>query len=45
MSRPKKIFVAVVVIFILIMLWFAYDVSQKTTAPWNKEKVEEQVKK
>ncbi len=40
MNKSKKIFVVVVIIFLLLMAWFAYDVSQKTTAPWNKGKVE-----
>jgi len=40
MNKAKKIFVLVVIIFLLIMAWFAYDVSKKTTAPWNKQEVE-----
>lgn len=41
MNRSKKIFVVVVIVFLLIMAWFAYDVSKKTTAPWNKDKEEQ----
>jgi len=40
MAKSKKIFVLVVIVFLLIMAWFAYDVSTRTTAPWNKQKVE-----
>ena len=40
MSKSKKIFMVVVIVFMLLMLWFAYDVSKKTTAPWNKHEVE-----
>jgi len=40
MNRSKKIFLAVVIVFLLLMAWFAYDVSTRTTAPWNKDKVE-----
>ncbi len=43
MNKSKKIFVIVVIIFLLIMAWFAYDVSIKTTAPWNKDKVDKQM--
>ncbi len=41
MNKSKKIFVLAFIIFMLLMLWFAYDVSQRTTAPWQKHKVEQ----
>jgi len=42
MNKSKKIFLIVAFLFILIMLYIAYDISQRTTAPWQKkEQVEE----
>ncbi len=40
MKLSKKIFLLVAIIFILILAWFAYDVSNKTTFPGSKSKNE-----
>ncbi len=34
----RKIFIVVCIGFISLFLYISYDMSQRTTAPWNKKK-------
>lgn len=43
MSTNKKIFFALFVIFMLIMLWIGYDISQRTTFPGSKGNLKERI--
>lgn len=38
MTRQKKIFLLVALIFTLVVALFAIDMARRTTAPWNKKK-------
>lgn len=38
MTKQKKIFAIIAVIFIVIVLIVTVDMMSKTTAPWNKKK-------
>lgn len=38
MTRQKKIFILVAVLFTLVVALFALDMARRTTAPWNKKK-------
>ena len=44
MKRSKKIFLLVALIFLLIVLYVSYDISQRTTFPGQEpENKEEQI--
>lgn len=43
MSKNKKIFLALFVGFMLIMLWIGYDISQRTTFPGSKGNLKERI--
>jgi hypothetical protein len=45
MSRSKKIFLAVAVVFIISLGYFSYDISSRTTFPGSKSQLKERVKK
>jgi hypothetical protein len=41
MDKPNKnrsIFIAITVFFIALFVYISYDMSSRTTAPWNKPK-------
>lgn len=38
MRKSQRIFLIAALIFLAIVLWMAWDISQRTTAPWNKHK-------
>jgi antibiotic biosynthesis monooxygenase (ABM) superfamily enzyme len=38
MTRSKKIFLFISALFILLMIYFTYDIFSKTTAPWKRKK-------
>jgi preprotein translocase subunit SecG len=38
MISKKKVFIILGIAFILLMIFFAYDISSKTSAPWEKKK-------
>lgn len=37
-NRNKKIFIAVLIAFVALFAYISYDMSSRTTAPWNKPK-------
>lgn len=43
MTRNKKIFLALFLIFMLIMLWIGYDISSRTTFPGSKGNLKERI--
>ncbi|REG94227.1 hypothetical protein C8N25_10152 [Algoriphagus antarcticus] len=43
MQRNKKIFLILFVIFMLIMGWIGYDISQRTTFPGSKRNLEQRI--
>ncbi len=40
MKRSKKIFVAIALLFFLVMVYIAYDIASKTTFPGSKQQNE-----
>lgn len=44
MKRSKKIFTGMAVVFVLIMLYVSYDISQRTTSPGSKGQLMERIK-
>ncbi|WP_169817496.1 hypothetical protein [Algoriphagus vanfongensis] len=43
MQRNKKIFLIIFLIFMLIMLYIGYDISQRTTFPGSKGNLKERI--
>lgn len=43
MKRSKKIFFILVAVFLLIMMFIGYDISQRTTWPGAKKNLKERV--
>ncbi|KPQ19019.1 MULTISPECIES: hypothetical protein [Algoriphagus] len=43
MNKGKKIFLILFIIFMAIMLWIGYDISQKTTFPGSKGNLKERI--
>lgn len=37
-NRNKKIFIIVFIAFVALFAYISYDMSSRTTAPWNKPK-------
>jgi len=45
MSRQKKIFVLLAVVFLLLLFYASYDISKRTTFPGSKPQLKERLKK
>jgi hypothetical protein len=45
MSRSKKIFLALSVVFMSLLLYASYDISKRTTFPGSKSQLKERLKK
>jgi hypothetical protein len=43
MNKNKKLFLILFVIFMLIMCWVGYDISQRTTFPGSKGNLKERI--
>jgi hypothetical protein len=43
MQKNKKLFLILFVIFMLIMGWIGYDISQRTTFPGSKGNLKERI--
>lgn len=43
MSKNKKIFLVLFVLFMLILLWIGYDIAQRTTFPGSKGNLKERI--
>jgi hypothetical protein len=37
-SRNSRIFIIVFILFVALFAYISYDMSSRTTAPWNKPK-------
>jgi hypothetical protein len=44
MTRSKKIFLAVCVLFFMGLVYLSYDISSKTTFPGSKSQLKERLK-
>jgi hypothetical protein len=44
MSRGKKIFVFIAIIFVILLAYASYDISRKTTFPGSKGQLKERLK-
>lgn len=44
MSRSKKVFVAVMVIFFGLLAYASFDISRRTTFPGSKPQLQERIK-
>ncbi|MBI1770359.1 MAG: hypothetical protein HYR67_18470 [Bacteroidetes bacterium] len=45
MSRSKKIFVILAVVFLLLLFYASYDISRRTTFPGSKPQLKERIRK
>ena len=45
MSRSKKVFLAIVVVFFILLAYASYDISTRTTFPGSKSQLKERLKK
>lgn len=45
MSRSRKIFVAAMVAFFILLAYASYDISSRTTFPGSKSQLKERLKK
>ncbi len=43
MTRSKKIFLSLAVIFFVLLLYASYDISTRTTFPGSKPKLKERI--
>jgi len=37
-NKNRKIFIVVFILFVALFAYISYDMSSRTTAPWNKPK-------
>jgi len=37
-NKNRKIFIVVLILFVALFVYISYDMSSRTTAPWNKPK-------
>jgi len=44
MSRGKKIFVFLAVLFVILLAYASYDISRKTTFPGSKSQLKERLR-
>jgi hypothetical protein len=45
MSRSKKVFVVVAIIFLILLAYASYDISSRTTFPGSRPQLKERLKK
>jgi hypothetical protein len=45
MSRSKKVFVAIAVVFLILLAYASYDISTRTSFPGSKSQLKERLKK
>jgi hypothetical protein len=44
MTRGKKIFAGMAIVFVVGMVWISYDISRRTTFPGSKPQLRERIK-
>ena len=37
-NKNRLLFRIIFILFLVIVIWFLFDLSRQTTAPWNKKK-------
>ncbi|WP_221390622.1 hypothetical protein [Dyadobacter sp. NIV53] len=37
-NKNRKIFIVVLILFVALFIYISYDMSSRTTAPWNRPK-------
>ena len=37
-NKNRRIFIVVTILFVALFVYISYDMSSRTTAPWNKPK-------
>lgn len=45
MTKPKKLFVGLSLVFLLLLAWASFDIASKTTFPGSKPQLKERIKK
>jgi hypothetical protein len=45
MSKSKKIFLLLSAVFLILLFYASYDISQRTTFPGSKSQIKERLKK
>ncbi|WP_169719258.1 hypothetical protein [Algoriphagus mannitolivorans] len=45
MQKKKKIFLALFILFMLVILYISYDISRRTTFPGSKGNLKERISK
>jgi hypothetical protein len=45
MTKSKKIFTVVAVVFLILLIYASYDISRKTTFPGSKSQLKERLKR
>ncbi|HEY5692393.1 MAG TPA: hypothetical protein VIS49_13120 [Cyclobacteriaceae bacterium] len=45
MARSKKIFIAIAILFFILLGYISYDISSRTTFPGSKSQLKERIKK
>jgi len=43
MTRSKKVFAALAVVFMILLLYASYDISRRTTFPGSKPQLKERI--
>jgi hypothetical protein len=43
MSRSKKVFTGLAVVFVILLLYASYDISNRTTFPGSKPQLKERI--
>jgi hypothetical protein len=44
MNRSKKIFLGLVIVFVILLAYASYDISSRTTFPGSKSQLKERLK-
>jgi hypothetical protein len=43
MTRSKKVFAGLAVVFVILLIYASYDISQRTTFPGSKPQLKERI--
>ena len=45
MTRSKKVFIGIAIVFLILLAYASYDISTRTTFPGSKSQLKERLKK
>ncbi|MBT1703645.1 hypothetical protein [Chryseosolibacter indicus] len=45
MTKSKKIFIAIAILFLILLFYASYDIGSRTTFPGSKSQLKERIKK